>query len=242
VSSVTRSRSCRWAISPAFKLGARSIVLLTVCSNARALAEDAATVDIADHRLLSATAPQHSALRASAYLAAGDEAYAAGRFDQALSAFESAYAREKNPRTLYKIGDTADKLGRKRRAVDAFQQYLALVPAAKDRAFIESRIRADQSALSRSATPTKSAATTPARTVAAPSAALRSTALAGSEQRAHTGQHNPAGPWWLWAGAGVLVVAGVVVAAVGLNSAGESTPERVRGNLGQATQTLLTSP
>jgi tetratricopeptide (TPR) repeat protein len=206
---------------------------------------------------------------------AGEGAYARGDFVAALQAFERAYDQEKEPRGLFRIGDAADKLGLHARAASAFQQYLSVVPHAKDRAFIESRFRANQAALGAAAdhgatlpppvrspvAPLRAAPTQPER--AASFAVLGSSARARVRVHAETDESPPArgtrdraapgaalratqassestrvGPWWLWAGAGGVVVVGIVIAALSLGSSATS-PEPVRGNLGSAVQTLM---
>jgi hypothetical protein len=151
------------------------------------------------------------------------------------------------------------------RAASAFQQYLRFVPYAKDRAFIESRLRANQAALGvasdhglmlpplplaqASLAPLRAAATQPERpavpsprdgaAVAEP-APTPARAAPGAALRAAQSSDEPprVGPWWLWAGAGGVVVAGIVIAALSLGSSATS-PEPIRGNLGSAVQTLM---
>jgi hypothetical protein len=230
--------------------------------------------------------------------AAGEAAYAQGDFAGALQAFERAYEQEKEPRTLFRIGDAADKLGMHARAASAFQQYLRFVPYAKDRAFIESRFRANQAALGvasdRGLTlpPSAQAPVAPLRAAPTQPESIASFAALGPSARSHvaadespsergardraaayerppvlsprdrsavaepaptpdragpgaalratqsSGDSPRVGPWWLWAGAGGVVVAGIVIAALSLGSSATS-PEPIRGNLGSAVQTLM---
>jgi hypothetical protein len=162
---------------------------------------------------------------AASYLEAGKVAYAAGHFEAALHDFEVSYTRQPDTRTLYRIGDTADKLGWHERAVSAFNRYLALAPNAKDHAFIMSRVRANQAALAQAP---------PAEPLArAPEPAFRG----GASSAAHGSTEQPRA-WWLWAGAGALVVVGVAAAAFWLSAPAASTPEPLRGNIGPVVQTL----
>jgi tetratricopeptide (TPR) repeat protein len=163
-------------------------------------------------------------------LQAGKAAYSGGHFAEALYDFEQAYRRLERTSILYRIGDTADKLGNHDRAVSALRQYLEAEPQAGDREFIESRIAANLEALSVAApgalSPEAAAASSGAgKAAAAPQDATRS-------------GHNRAGPWWAWAGAGTLVVVGIVVVAalVGAGSPHEQAP--VKGNIGGVVQTL----
>jgi hypothetical protein len=203
---------------------------------------------------------------------AGEAAYAGGDFAGALQAFERAYEQHKAPRTLFRIGDAADKLGMHARAASAFQQYLTLVPTAKDRAFIASRFRANQLALGTAAdreltlppsvlvprAPLQAAPRQPERaaSVAAfgsntrhaqaapaespPARGRRDGAAPGAAlhaQQPSSGDSPRTGPWWLWAGAGGVVVVGIVIAALSLGSSATS-PDPLRGNLGGAVHTL----
>jgi tetratricopeptide (TPR) repeat protein len=63
-------------------------------------------------------------------------------------------------------------------------------------------------------------------------------ALGGLAHAESSGTAPRVGPWWLWAGAGTLVVAGIVIAALSLGSA-TTSPDPLRGNLGSAVQTLM---
>lgn len=171
------------------------------------------------------------------YWDAGEAAYAAGQYERALPAFESAYARLKDPKVLYRIAETAQKLGRHRRALSAYERYAAQLPAGHDRALVERRIQSERAALA--ATSSDPVAIAPAPIVSAqalpeeaverpiPHAALRATRPAPR-----------AGPVWLWVGAGALAVAGIAILAVTLGGPTTSTPDRVQGNLGRAVQTL----
>jgi tetratricopeptide (TPR) repeat protein len=201
-------------------------------------------------RALAQAADADSTATAGAeLLEAGKTAYGEGRFSEALGAFEQSYERTHKPRTLYRIADTADKLGLHARAVAAFEQYLGLVPAADDRPFIESRIDANRrklegrppaAALSPAAAAHAEApvAATPAPdSVAAPPAAPEQ--ATGTPATSATHDQDLTRAWWVWAGAGSLLVAGIVVVALAVGSSGaRSVPEPVKGNVGGAVQTL----
>jgi tetratricopeptide (TPR) repeat protein len=193
------------------------------------------------------------------YLEAGEAAYVAGRYEQALPAFEAAYARHKDPGTLFRIAETADKLGRRRRALAAYQEYLQREPQTHDRVFVESRIRSNQSVLAGSIPQTPAATDKATAIVLAPVVvtipkqaflAVKTTpdpppsvapADALRDRELHPNSSRPSvGPIWLWAGAGALALTGIIVLAVGLGASGTSTPDRVQGNLGRAVQTLAT--
>jgi tetratricopeptide (TPR) repeat protein len=204
---------------------------------------------------LRAQAALSTAQDGSALLDAGEAAYASGRFGDALDNFEASYRTRPEPPTLRRIGDAADKLGSHARAIEAFRSYLAKVPDARDCVFIESRIEANRAALdavkqqtlvaassakiTREAKPdapqvksiVRAAPLQPQPEQAAPAAALTQT----KSERAG----SPAGPLWIWAAGGAVVVAGIVVAAVliGSGAAGNAAVP-VRGNVGSAIQTL----
>ena len=165
----------------------------------------------------------------------GKAAYDAGRSTDALRAFETSYKQTRKPRALYRVADTADKLGHYARAAAAFQEYLSLVPTHKDRPFIEGRIQANQAAQARgAAAPSQPSAASSAAAAPAPAAAT----APGREPNTGSGA-SAAGPVWLWAGAGVVAVAAIVIAGVLIgSSSGSSTPAPVRGNVGGTIQTL----
>jgi hypothetical protein len=192
----------------------------------------------------------------------GKAAYADARYADALRAFEEAYQKVKRPRTLYRIGDTADKLGMHARAVAALEEYLRVVPAATDRIFIESRIAANrqQAAADLEAKPAAaSVATKPQPSAAEPNLSTGASAqplarapqktmptpapaaaVAGDEStKSKPTDDGGLKPWWIIAGAGTLVVAGIMVIALTVGASGaHSTPQPVKGNIGGSVQTL----
>jgi tetratricopeptide (TPR) repeat protein len=179
-------------------------------------------------------------------LETGKAAYSDGRYKEALRAFQQSYELSHKPKTLYRVGDTADKLGLHARAVAALSQYLELVPTAPDRPFIQSRIDANRRA---TAAPAADAALSPvaaARAEPPPPSAAEPAASPPEVAPALDVTASPAATskdltraWWLWAGAGTLVVAGIVVLALTVgSSSSHSTPDPVKGNVGGAVQTL----
>lgn len=78
---------------------------------------------------------------------AGQAAYRAGRFPEALSYFERAYELTEEPDLLYNIATVHDRLRHDREALDAYRAYLAARPAADDRANLEARIEVLEAAL-----------------------------------------------------------------------------------------------
>jgi hypothetical protein len=187
--------------------------------------------------------------RAIEWLNAGELAYAQGRFGDALDAFEASYRKQREPKTLHRIGDAADKLGSHARAAEALQAYLEDVPDAPDRVYIASRIDANEAALD-AVVPKPSPTTIPSDQrrgrAEAPTSVVLTPAVALSDPTPPLTQHdstpshkNPAGPFWIWAAGGAAVVAGIVIAAILIGSASsDSRPDPVQGNVGSAIQTL----
>lgn len=184
------------------------------------------------------------------WLNAGELAFAQGRFGDALDAFEASYRKRREPQTLRRIGDAADKLGSHARAAEAWQAYLKYVPDAPDREYIASRIDANHAALGPTH-PRSVSIEVPPMTVtsdqqhgrsasesAAPSLAVAQTGES-SDARSERTHRQPAGPIWLWAAGGAVVVAGIVIAAVLISSGSSSgASDPVQGNVGSAIQTL----
>jgi tetratricopeptide (TPR) repeat protein len=189
-----------------------------------------------------------SPAHARQWLSAGELAFAQGRFGDALDAFEASYRTQRQPQTLRRIGDAADKLGSHARAAEAWQAYLKYVPDAPDREYIASRIEANHAALSPTHPRTVNLELAPMTAssdqqhghTATDSAAPRITHPGESPNpRSERSSQQAAGPIWLWAAGGAAVIAGIVIAAVVISSGGSpSTTAPVQGNVGSAIQTL----
>lgn len=93
----------------------------------------------------------------------GMQAYEAGSFEEALVSFQRAYELVHDPQILFNVATVADRLRRDQVALEAYEGYLAGMPAAPDRANVEARIAAIRANLA-AATPGES--TGPARVVA----------------------------------------------------------------------------
>jgi tetratricopeptide (TPR) repeat protein len=167
-------------------------------------------------------------------LAAGKVAFNEGRYKEALNDYEQAYQRTQRPAILYRIGDTADKLGDHERAISAFQQYLEAVPNAKDADFVRSRIDANRQALHASEAQAASALSpaAAAQTTAADSGKSAPTDAAPSDGK------DLARAWWLWAGAGTLAVATIVIVAVLVGPSSTHQVAPIKGNVGGTVHTL----
>jgi tetratricopeptide (TPR) repeat protein len=168
-------------------------------------------------------------------LAAGKAAFGDGRYNDALYDYEQAYQRTQRPSVLYRIGDTADKLGAHERAISAFQQYLAALPTAKDAEFVQSRIAANREALRVNEAPapnTGALSPVAAAETAADSGKSSPLAVAPSDRK------DLARAWWLWAGAGTLAVATIVIVAVLVGSSSTHQVAPIKGNVGGTIHTL----
>lgn len=82
---------------------------------------------------------------------AGEAAYDAGHFEDALRYFQQSYALSARPDLLFNIGQAADRARMDEVALDAFRRFLEARPDIEDRPRIEARIRALEAALARGA-------------------------------------------------------------------------------------------
>jgi tetratricopeptide (TPR) repeat protein len=71
---------------------------------------------------------------------AGRAAFDGGRYEEAMGHFERAYELSRRPGLLYNIGHTAQLMGTRDRAIEAFEQYLALNPEGDRRDTVEARL------------------------------------------------------------------------------------------------------
>ena len=79
---------------------------------------------------------------ARALFSAGNTAFDAGRFEDALGYFQRAYELSHRPVLLYNIGITADRLRRDDQALTAFEQFVAELPEHPHHAEVLARVRA----------------------------------------------------------------------------------------------------
>lgn len=182
--------------------------------------------------------------RAHEWLNAGEVAFAQGRFGDALDAFEASYRKLAQAQTLKRIGDVADKLGSHARAAEAWSAYLKHVPDAPDREYIASRIDANHAALGevfpKSLAVEVAPMTLPSdQRTGQEDLSQSAPALAITSTRSERAHRDPAGPIWIWAAGGAVVVAGIVIAALVITAGGSpSSADPVRGNVGSSIQTL----
>ncbi|CAN5711996.1 hypothetical protein BH11MYX4_BH11MYX4_08130 [soil metagenome] len=77
--------------------------------------------------------------RAKELFAKGDGAYAEGRYEEALAAFQEAFTLSGRPQLLFNVSNALERLGRYADAVDALERYLASGKA-KDREVVQKRL------------------------------------------------------------------------------------------------------
>jgi hypothetical protein len=160
------------------------------------------------------------------------EAFAAGRYDEALGLFAKLFAETLHPVYLRNIGRCHQKLRDPQKAIDSFRDYLAkakTIPA-DERQEIEGYIREmeqlkDEQAKAQrspqagepSARPVSLAATPP------PGESRPVNALATTPDGAPADAASPIYTrWWFWTAIGAVVVGGVVAAVV---LSGSNRPE-----------------
>lgn len=78
-------------------------------------------------------------IRARELFAKGDSAYAEGRYEEALSAFQEAFDLSLRPQLLFNISNALERLGRYSEALDALEKYLQSGKA-RDRDVVQKRI------------------------------------------------------------------------------------------------------
>lgn len=87
----------------------------------------------------AAATPEALADARRAY-AEGTEHFNAGRFAEALAAFERAFAMRANPVVLKPIAECHERLGHVPEAIAALERYLRELPTASDHALLEARL------------------------------------------------------------------------------------------------------
>ncbi|MEM9189319.1 MAG: hypothetical protein AAGF12_09090 [Myxococcota bacterium] len=84
---------------------------------------------------------------AQGFFLAGRAAYDEGRYEDALQRFEAAHELSGRSELLYNIGLAADRARHDRRAVDAYEAFLAERPDTPYRESVEGRLRAIRRAM-----------------------------------------------------------------------------------------------
>jgi len=141
----------------------------------------------------------------------GRAAYEAGNYQDGLNYFQRAYDLSARSGLLFNIGQAAYRMHSDERALKAFKSYLALTPAAPNRAEVEQRIRELEQTNTGSNTPTY---------VFSPEQTARDGATplwAWPQSKDSLDKPPPASEpvtkkWWFWTTIGVIVVGGTVAA------------------------------
>lgn len=139
--------------------------------------------------------------------AAGQAAYSAGRFAEALGYFERAYELTREPDLLYNIATVHDRLRHDAQALEAYRGYLEARPDAEDRANIEARIAVlEEAARSETHAP-------PAEVEVEPEPEAEPAPEEEVAPPARSSDAGP-GPWIVTGVGGVLTAVGVVLLVV----------------------------
>jgi len=174
------------------------------------------------------------------------EAFASGRYDDALGLFAKLYAETLHPVYLRNIGRCHQKMRQPEKAIDKFREYLAKEKkiSADERKEIDGYIK-EMEALheeqARQATPLPPANPPPPVTPIQPTSPTPpppnyyaaqppppTTTTSGTlvSQPPPPGEEAPVyTKWWFWTGVGVVVVGGVVAAILISQSGGTTRPE-----------------
>jgi tetratricopeptide (TPR) repeat protein len=142
----------------------------------------------------------------------GKAHFEAGRFEEALAAFNEAYNRTTEPKLLFNLGAAAEGMKDRERAKAYYQVYLEELPDAEDADEVRARIEK----LSREpeATPTEAAVEAPTATEIA--VALNTENIDPREYYETDKKAKKRGPVWPVAAIGVggMVLAGGIITAI----------------------------
>lgn len=146
--------------------------------------------------------------RARALFEAGRVAVQEGDYEAAYRYFTDAYESSQRAVLLFNIASAAERIDREDEAVVRYREYLAQVPDAENRAYVEGRIRALENRHSDEGEPEPSTTSTPPPAdAAAPQTAERDASSGGSE---------PVAGYVLIAAGAAVAVAGAVMLGVGV--------------------------
>jgi tetratricopeptide (TPR) repeat protein len=84
---------------------------------------------------------------AGQHFASAQDAFAQGQFELAAKEFQAAYDITRDPAMLLNIGESWQRAGNGKKALEGYQAYLVAQPQAPDRAEVEGRIKAIEAAL-----------------------------------------------------------------------------------------------
>ena len=162
---------------------------------------------------------------AKALFQAGRVAFEAGRYEDALDRWNTAYGLSGQPRLRYNIGLAAERLGRIDEAIAAFESYIKWEPDG---------VRSDEVRAKLTTLKATRGASTPAETANASQSTPESGAgPAGGSAHVDGDAGAKATPWygqwWVWTAVGA-VVAGVVI-GVAVGSGGDEVVTQPESNV-----------
>ena len=165
---------------------------------------------------------------AKALFAAGRSAFEAGRYQDALGHFERCYEISQRAALLYNIGITHDRMRDDDRALEYYDKYLAAVPAAENRAEVETRAAAIRAAIERRKSNAAAAAPAPTAADAAATVAPASEPWNASTEQPPDDRDGGGllSQWWFWTAVGVVVVGGVTAGVLVATSGDEKAEPR----------------
>ena len=153
---------------------------------------------------------------------AGRDAFAQGRYEEAITHFQRSYDLSRAPDLLYNIGHTAERLRLDERALTAFEQYLEARPDTEARESIEARMALLRESIARREAEATAEAGESGETGETAEAATPLVAAGPSDQQSHQQSDQQSVVGWSVAGAGVAVaIGGAVLLGVGSARAGE---------------------
>lgn len=163
-------------------------------------------------RSASAQAPgsTHDA-EARALFDAGAAAFDEGRFDEAHERFRRAHELSGRPELLYNIGAAADRGGHEQAAIEAYEAYVAALPDAENRSYVDARVAVLRARLADApATPDPREVTPPEDGAGPPEASPETPASTASSA-------DPTAAIVLFVGAAATGAAAIATGAVGLS-------------------------
>lgn len=192
-------------------------------------------VTLALASLLLVTAPQAAAQApavgtedvARRHHERGTMFYNLGQFEDAIAEYRKGYEQKADAVFLYNIAQAYRQIGAADKALFFYKRYLSTSPDARNRGQVEERIVELEASIAAGA---KSAA--PPEPIGPPESGRSSPSPLVTPPVTLAEHHDPARPlwkqWWAWAGAGAVVVAGVIT-AVAVASGGRSGPRTELG-------------
>jgi hypothetical protein len=160
------------------------------------------------------------------------EAFAAGRYEQALDLFVKLYAEKLHPVYLRNIGRCYQNLGQADRAISSFREYLrkAKTVSAEERAEVQGyidemeQLKRKTAAAPEPAPPPVVTAPPPKAVPTAPEPAQAAGTLTVSAPPPRTESPPLYTRWWFWTIAGGVVAAGIIGAVVATRSGAAADP------------------